>query len=96
MPYCRNALVITPEMNTRDVLSLLSRTKFNAERTVQCGANRNAFLIDNGMNNVRAVINEEVGLILFSCRYHQYIKVVEAIVEEFAVGQALTIGEWKV
>ncbi|MGR2821685.1 hypothetical protein ABMX69_10990 [Vibrio vulnificus] len=95
MSYCKNALVIAPEMNIRDVLNLLSRAKFHAGRAVQCESNKNQFMIDNGMNNVRAVINREVGLILFNCRYEQYIKGMDIVIEDFAAEQALSIKQWK-
>ncbi|EOX4953579.1 MULTISPECIES: hypothetical protein [Vibrio] len=93
VPYCQTTLVITPEINPKEVINQLSRTKFKA-RAVQCEWNANQFAIDNGMNNVRAEIcwgNEQI---LFCCRYSQYVNVIENIVIEFADDKGLSVGNW--
>lgn len=89
--YCKIALVVTPKMDVEEVLNELSITKFNAERAVQCNWNNNQFLIDSGMNNIRAVVDNKRKLILFSCRYPHYIDIAEELVIEFAGEQALLI-----
>lgn len=85
------ALVITKQMNIREVLDQLARTKFKATCAVQFEWDQNQFSIDNGMNNVRAVIDEKRKLILFCCRYPHYIDIAEDLVSDFAIEQALLI-----
>ncbi|MFA0143233.1 hypothetical protein AB4430_15890 [Vibrio kanaloae] len=89
--YCKIALVVTPKMDIGEVLNELSTTKFNAERAVPCSWNNDQFLIDSGMNNIRAVVDNNRNLILFSCRYPHYIDIAEELVIEFAYEQALLI-----
>ncbi|MCR9657492.1 hypothetical protein NB537_22265 [Vibrio parahaemolyticus] len=48
------------------------------------------------MNNIRAVISKERKLILFHCRYPQYVDVAEELLTEFADEQALLIENLKV
>jgi hypothetical protein len=91
MPYCKITLAITSEMNPREVINQLSRTKFKA-RAVRCEWNAHQFAIDNGMNNVRAEISSDNAQILFCCRYSQYVNVIESIVREFADEQGLSLG----
>ncbi len=96
MPQCQIALVITPKMDIEAVLTQLSRAKFNAEHAVQYEWDKNQFCIDNGMNNIRAVISKERKLILFCCRYPQYVDIVEELLTEFADEQALLIENLEV
>jgi hypothetical protein len=93
VPYCQTTLVITPEMNPKEVINQLSRNKFKA-RAVQCEWNANQFAIDNGMNNIRAEVNSDNAQILFRCRYSQYVNVIESIVREFADDQGLSLGNY--
>ncbi len=96
VPYCKIALVVTPKMDIGEVLNELSTTKFNAEHAVQYEWDKNQFCIDNGMNNVRAVIDEKRKLILFCCRYPHYIDIAEELLTEFADEQALLIENLEV
>lgn len=93
MPYCNKSIVITPQMNTSEILNVLSRTKFNAQNAVQCDQ-KGQFYVDNGMNNVRAIINSEKTHISFFCRYSHYVDIVDSILEEFAAEQSLVIESW--
>ncbi|ALM70321.1 hypothetical protein ACEI17_002631 [Vibrio vulnificus] len=95
MPQCQTALVITPEMDIEAVLNQLSRATFNAEHAVQCEWDKHQFCIDSGMNNIRAVIDKEKMLILFCCRYSQYINIMEKLLTEFADQQDLLIENLK-
>lgn len=94
MPYCHKSLVITPQMNIQEVLNVLSRTKFNARNAVQCDR-KVQFYVDNGMNNVRAMINSEKTHVSFFCRYSHYVDIVDSIIEEFAAEQSLVIESWE-
>lgn len=87
MPYCKTALIVTEQMNTRAVLDQLARTKFKASCAVQCEWNHNQFVIDNGMNNIRAVVNKDRELILLYCRYPPYIDIGEELIKQFAAEQ---------
>ncbi|WP_447041241.1 hypothetical protein [Vibrio parahaemolyticus] len=87
MPYCKTALIVTEQMNTRLVLDQLAQTMFNAPNAVQCEWNPDQFAIDNGMNNIRAVVDNDRGLIMLHCRYSPYIDIGEEIVKQFAEEQ---------
>ncbi|EPJ2748638.1 hypothetical protein [Vibrio parahaemolyticus] len=87
MPYCKTALIVTEQMNTRLVLDQLAQTMFNAPCAVQCEWNPDQFAIDNGMNNIRAVVDNDRGLIMLHCRYSPYIDIGEEIVKQFAEEQ---------
>ncbi|MEZ8100253.1 hypothetical protein [Vibrio bivalvicida] len=96
MRHCKVALVITKQMNIREVLDQLARTKFKANCAVQFEWDQSQFSVDNGMNNIRAVISKERKLILFCCRYPQYVDMVEELLTEFADEQALLIENLEV
>lgn len=81
-------------MDIREVLNTLSSTKFIAQNAVQCDR-KGQFYIDNGMNNVRAIINAGKTHISFFCRYPHYTKVVDTMLEEFAQEQGLQIKDWE-
>ncbi|MDW1924915.1 hypothetical protein R7Q39_05705 [Vibrio sp. 947] len=87
MPYCKTALIVTEQMNTPLVLDQLAQTMFNAPCAVQCEWNPDQFAIDNGMNNIRAVVDNDRGLIMLHCRYSPYIDIGEEIVKQFAEEQ---------
>ncbi|GMM77345.1 hypothetical protein [Vibrio alginolyticus] len=46
------------------------------------------------MNNIRAIIDSKKGLILFHCRYPQYIAVVEGLLTEFIAEQGLRTSSY--
>lgn len=77
-------------MDIREVLNTLSSTKFIAQNAVQCDR-KGQFYVDNGMNNVRAIINSKKTHVSFFCRYSHYIEIVDSILEEFAAEQSLFI-----
>ncbi|HFI9804301.1 TPA: hypothetical protein ACGSUT_004382 [Vibrio parahaemolyticus] len=87
MPYCKTALIVTEQMNTRLVLDQLAQTIFNAPCAVQSEWNPDQFAIDNGMNNIRAVVDNDRGLILLYCRYSPYIDIGESVIKQFATEQ---------
>jgi hypothetical protein len=92
MSYCKTALIVPEQMNKRAVLDQLAQTMFNAPCAVQCEWNPDQFGIDNGMNNIRAVIDNDRGLILLHCRYSQYIDIGESVIKQFATEQGLLTG----
>ncbi|MFH4853667.1 hypothetical protein WMY96_04200 [Vibrio diabolicus] len=87
MPYCKTALIVPEQINKRSVLDQLAQTIFSAPCAVQCEWNPEQFAIDNGMNNIRAVIDDGKGLILLYCRYSQYIDIGESVIKQFAAEQ---------
>ncbi|KIF52758.1 hypothetical protein H735_12695 [Vibrio owensii CAIM 1854 = LMG 25443] len=89
MPYCKSAISITKEMNVSETLYLLSQMKFGALRAVQFEWNHNQYIVDSGMNNIRAVVDSEENLILFHCRYPNYIEVMESLLATFTFEQGL-------
>lgn len=89
MSYCKSAIVITQDMNVRETLDLFSQTKFGAIRAAQCEWNHNHFIIDNGRNNIRAVVDFDKNLILFHCRYPHDIEVIESLLTTFTSEQGL-------
>ncbi|EGR3373041.1 hypothetical protein DMJ27_09740 [Vibrio parahaemolyticus] len=90
MPQCRKKLAPPPQMNTSEILNVLSRTKFNALNAVQCDRKGQLYM-DIGMNNVRAIINSEKTHVSFLCRYSNYVEIVDSILEAFAAEQSLVI-----
>lgn len=76
------------------MLNTLSRTKFNAQNAVQCDR-KGQFYVDNGMNNVRAIINCEKTHISFFCRYPNHTMVIDTMLEEFAQEQGIQIKDWE-
>ena len=69
MPYCRKEIIIIDLEKTSifQVLNNMAITKFKAHRATSlsnCNVN-----IDGGLNDVRAVLSDQIGLIKFCCRY---------------------------
>ncbi|EKP4406570.1 hypothetical protein CGJ07_24250 [Vibrio parahaemolyticus] len=93
MPYCHKSLVITPQIDTSEILNILSRTKFNAWHAVKC-VQKGEFYVDNEMNNVRAIINSKKTHVSFFCLYSNYVEIVDSILEAFAAEQSLVIESW--
>ena len=84
MPYCTKELIIIDLAKTSilQVLNNMAVAKFKAHRAIKLGnGNIN---IDAGMNNVRAVLSDQDGLIKFFCRYIRDIPRVERLVHDFA------------
>lgn len=79
--YCGLALKLTPDLNIEDTLSQFAETYFGAIRAVQIDEYQ--FDIDNGLNNLRAIIKPEQGLIAFCCRYERDVPRTEAKLEKF-------------
>ncbi len=79
-------------MDIREVLNTLSSTKFIAQNAVQCDR-KGQFYVDNGMNNVRAIINSRKTHVSFFCRYPHYTMVIDTILEEFAQEQGIQIKD---
>ncbi|MFT5602894.1 MAG: hypothetical protein ACI9N1_003156 [Flavobacteriales bacterium] len=83
MPYCNNEIIVLDidKASVIQVIDKIAVAKFKAQKAI-CLDNGN-FNIDGGLNDVRAVISEEVGLIKFCCRYTKDVHRVESLVSDF-------------
>ncbi len=83
MPYCNKEIIILDLEKTPliQVLNKMAVTKFKAERAIWLdNGNVN---IDAGLNDVRAVLSDQVDLIKFCCRYTRDVPRVESIISDF-------------
>jgi len=90
MPYCKTTLVINQQTSAKEVLDQFARIKFQSTCAVQCEWNQAQFVVDNGMNNIRAVVDAEKGLIMLYCRYSQYIDIGDELLKQFADEQGFS------
>ncbi len=87
--YCRYALKIDSDMTVESVLTRFAVEHFNAREAVQIDARQ--YSVDNGMNDLRAVIKEEQQLITFCCRYEKDVTRTESMVLAFAKAHDLVV-----
>jgi hypothetical protein len=83
MPCCNTEIIILDlqQSSLMKVLNTMAVTKFKAEKAIWLdNGNVN---IDAGLNDVRALISEEVGLIKFCCRYTRDFPRVESLISDF-------------
>lgn len=83
MPYCNNEILVL-DLDKTSVIQVIDKiavAKFKSQKAI-CLDNGN-FNIDGGLNDVRAVISEEVSLIKFCCRYAKDIPRVELLISDF-------------
>jgi len=82
MAYCTKEIIIDLEKTSMlKVLNDIAVTKFKANRAVLL-ANGNVN-IDNGLNDVRAVLSDHENVIKFCCRYTNDVSKVEALISDF-------------
>jgi hypothetical protein len=82
MPYCTKKIIIDIEQTSlMQVLNKMAVTKFKAHRAT-CLNNGNVN-IDGGLNDVRAVLSDQVDLIKFCCRYTRDVPRVESLISDF-------------
>ncbi|WP_067099075.1 hypothetical protein [Marinomonas atlantica] len=65
--YCELALKIEPGLDVKQTLSLFAVEQFNGREAVPIDSNQ--YNVDNGLNDLRAVLKPKIGLITFCCRY---------------------------
>jgi hypothetical protein len=58
MLYCSNSLVITPNVDIHQTISLVAKEQFNAITAHHLA--HNEYNIDAGLNDIRAVVNSEL------------------------------------
>ena len=79
--YCLMAIKLDQESDQIELLSQFAIEHYNARQAVQIDPYQ--FGVDNGMNNLRAVLKEELGLITFCCRYEKDVEKTEAKIQAF-------------
>ncbi len=80
--YCDIAWKITPNLDVEDALSKFAVEYFSARCAVQIDDYQ--YNIDNGLNDLRAVLKPELELITFCCRYSKDVAETEEMVRAFA------------
>ena len=88
MPYCNDEIIVLDleQSSLMNVLNTMAVTKFKAYRAIWLdNGNVN---IDGGINDVRAVLSDQVGLIKFCCRYTRDIPRVESLISDFVYENA--------
>jgi len=83
MPFCNTEIIILDLDKTPliQVMNKIAVTKFKAEMAIRLG--NCSVNIDGGLNDVRAILNEQVGLIKFCCRYARDVPRVESLIRDF-------------
>ena len=92
--YCQLALKVDPELDVQETLSMFAVEHYNGREAVQIDSTQ--YGVDNGMNDLRAVLKPEEGLIAFCCRYEQDVARVEAKVLEFSQKHSLTTAQYEI
>jgi ribosome biogenesis SPOUT family RNA methylase Rps3 len=82
MPYCSSILVILPDVDMHQTLSLVAQQQFNALAAHELG--HNEFNIDAALNDVRAIVSQEEHEIRFCCRYESDVQRINRKVVDFA------------
>lgn len=87
--YCDIAWKITSNLDVEDALSKFAVKYFNARCAVQIDDWQ--YGIDNGLNDLRAVLNPELGLITFCCRYSKDVAKTEEMVRVYADNRGIAM-----
>jgi hypothetical protein len=82
MRYCSSSLVISPNADIHQTISLVAKEQFNALTAHELA--NNEFNIDAALNDVRAIINKESHQIRFCCRYERDVQRINRKVLAFA------------
>ncbi len=89
--YCKVALLLSDKVDSHNLLSQFAVETFGAREAVRIDERQ--FGIDNGMNDVRAVLKEDKNLITFCCRYEKDLQRTEDKIHHFAQLYDLQIVE---
>ncbi len=87
--YCKIAILVNDDANIQMLLTAFAWEYFNASRAVKIDNHR--WGIDNGMNNVRAVIRNDGTIIAFCCRYQRDVQMTEDKVQRFSQAHDLQL-----
>ncbi len=88
--YCKTAILINESVNIQLLLTKFAWECYKADEAVKIDNGR--FAIDNGMNNVRAIIrNDTSKVITFCCRYECDVPVTEEKIHNFSKAHNLQL-----
>ena len=88
--YCKSAWKLKDDADEKVLLTLFAKEYYKAREAVQIDIYQ--YGVDNGLNDLRAVLKPELNLITFCCRYEKDIERIESIVRQFAVEHDLQLG----
>ncbi|QSX34472.1 hypothetical protein JYB87_04270 [Shewanella avicenniae] len=87
--YCQYAFQLQPDMQVERILTQFAIEHFDGRQAVKIDEYQ--YGVDNGMNDLRAVIKEERQLITFCCRYAKDVARTESMVLAFAKAHDLVV-----
>lgn len=87
--YCNSAWKLEDDLDQNVLLTKFAQEYFKAREAVQIDAYQ--YSVDNGLNDLRAVIKPDLHLIAFCCRYKKDVQRTDTIVREFAVKNGLEV-----
>tara|TARA_R110001583_G_scaffold188684_1_gene351037 strand:+ start:13482 stop:13811 length:330 start_codon:yes stop_codon:yes gene_type:complete len=85
MPYCSLAIQIEAPKKAIDILSAFACEQFNARNAYQLDERQ--FVIDGGLNDLRAIQQDDVITYGFFCRYVKDLHRTEVKIQIFAKNQ---------
>ncbi len=88
--YCQSAWKLKDDVDEKVLLTLFAKEHFKALEAVQIDTYQ--YGVDNGLNDLRAVLKPELNLITFCCRYEKDVQRIETIIRQFAVEHGLQLG----
>ena len=87
--YCKSAWKLEDDFDQNMLLTKFAQEYFKAREAVQIDAYQ--YSVDNGLNDLRAVIKPDLHLITFCCRYKKDVQRTDTIVRQFAVKNGLDV-----
>lgn len=92
MPYCKTAYSIPERDSVLTTLSVFTRECFVLGQAAY-QIDKNRFSIDAGENDIRALYDEESGLVKFFCRYDDDMPKYEKKLKTFAMSHDIEVAE---
>ncbi len=87
--YCKIAILVNDDADIQMLLTACAWEYFNSSRAVKIDTRQ--WGIDNGMNNVRAVIRNNGTIRAFCCRYRRDVQMTEDKVQRFSQAHDLQL-----
>ncbi|GAA0852409.1 hypothetical protein [Aliiglaciecola litoralis] len=82
MPYCGTAIKLEAPITAREILSMFAKEQCNANQAHPLDERQ--FNIDGGLNDVRAIQQDDARIYGFFCRYDIDVSRTEAKIHAFA------------